>query len=119
MAHFFFSPPPVDLIFRRTSDISSRFFLALLCVPNFLLATFKARLSLPTFKSSVILFSYGAKPATSLIKLLTKNTLLLVFPLRSDGRGANSLLVTICPLFNPTKRPELGCFGAITSPQVQ
>ncbi|KAF9668377.1 hypothetical protein SADUNF_Sadunf15G0122300 [Salix dunnii] len=67
------------LILRRTLDISSRFFLALLCVPSFLLATFKARLSLPTLRSSVILFSYGAKPATSLIKLLTKRTLLLDF----------------------------------------
>uniref|UniRef100_A0A2P2KIU9 Uncharacterized protein MANES_06G149300 n=2 Tax=Rhizophora mucronata TaxID=61149 RepID=A0A2P2KIU9_RHIMU len=40
-------------------------------------------------------------------------------PLRSDGRGGKSLLVTMCPLFNPTKRPELGCFGAITSRQSQ
>jgi len=45
------------LILRRTLDISSRFLLALLCVPSFLLATFKARLSLPTLRSSVILFS--------------------------------------------------------------
>lgn len=35
-------------------------------------------------------------------------------PLRADGRGANSLLVTTCPLFNPTAMPVLGCFGAIT-----
>lgn len=34
-------------------------------------------------------------------------------PLRSEGRGANSFLVTTWPLFNPTKRPVLGCFGAI------
>ncbi|MFS7969270.1 hypothetical protein Hanom_Chr09g00807201 [Helianthus anomalus] len=60
------------LILRRTLDISSLFFFALLWVPNFLLATFNARLSFPTFNSSVILFSYGANPATSRIKLLTK-----------------------------------------------
>jgi hypothetical protein len=35
-------------------------------------------------------------------------------PLRSEGRGANSFLVTTWPLFKPTKRPVLGCFGAIT-----
>lgn len=35
-------------------------------------------------------------------------------PLRSEGRGANSFLVTMWPLFNPTKRPVLGCFGAIS-----
>lgn len=34
-------------------------------------------------------------------------------PLRSEGRGANSFLVTIWPLFKPTKRPVFGCFGAI------
>lgn len=68
-----------NLIFRSTLDISSRFFLALLWVPNLLFATFNALLSLPTFKSSVILFSQGAKPATSRIIFLTKCTLLLVF----------------------------------------
>ena len=35
-------------------------------------------------------------------------------PLRSEGRGANSFLVTMWPLFKPTKRPVFGCFGAIT-----
>lgn len=45
------------LILRRTLDISSRFFFALLWVPNFLLATFSARLSFPTLRSSVIRFS--------------------------------------------------------------
>ena len=45
------------LILRRTLDISSLFRLALLWVPNFLLATLRALLSLPTLRSSVILFS--------------------------------------------------------------
>jgi len=35
-------------------------------------------------------------------------------PLRSEGRGANSFLVTMWPLFAPTQRPVFGCFGAIT-----
>lgn len=35
-------------------------------------------------------------------------------PLRAEGRGANSFLVTMWPLFNPTNRPVLGCLGAIS-----
>jgi hypothetical protein len=35
-------------------------------------------------------------------------------PLRSEGREANSFLVTTWPLLKPTKRPVFGCLGAIT-----
>lgn len=38
-------------------------------------------------------------------------------PFLSDGRGATSRLVTMCPLFNPTNRPLLAIGGAITYTQ--
>jgi hypothetical protein len=34
--------------------------------------------------------------------------------LRAEGLRGNSFLVTMWPLFNPTKRPVLGCLGAIS-----
>ena len=35
-------------------------------------------------------------------------------PLRWDGRGGSSRLVTTWPLLMPTKRPDLGCVGAMS-----
>lgn len=37
-------------------------------------------------------------------------------PLRSDGRGGSSRLVTTWPLLMPTKSPDFGCDGAIGEP---
>lgn len=38
----------------------------------------------------------------------------MLTPILLDGLGANSFLVTIWPLFKPTKIPLLGGFGAIS-----
>lgn len=39
-------------------------------------------------------------------------------PLRELGRGANSRLVTTCPLFNPTNKPVFTCGVAIFTGKV-
>ena len=53
-------------------------------VRAFFLATFSARLSLPTFSSSITRFSYGAKPATSRI---SSRTIFTRFPSRCGARA--------------------------------
>ncbi len=94
-AHYFFlSAPPVARILRRTVVISSLLRLARKWVPSFFLATLSARLSFPTLSSSVILFSYGANPTTSLISLRTSDVRLPSFPLLADGLLAISRFVT-------------------------
>lgn len=55
--YFFFSAWPPARILRNTVVISSLLRLARKWVPSFLLATLRARLSLPTFNNSVIRFS--------------------------------------------------------------
>merc|ERR1719195_2378893 len=58
---FFFLAPsslsvPAVLALRSTPCISSRFFLARVCVPSLFLATFNALLSFPTLSNSTTLF---------------------------------------------------------------
>merc|ERR1719360_463805 len=54
-----------------TFCISSLFFLPPLCLPRRFFKNFKQRFSLPILSNSWALFSYGAKPTTSLIRALT------------------------------------------------
>lgn len=75
--------------------ISSTLAKALFWVPNLFLANFLALFSPEFLIKSTTLLSYGAKPATSLIKDLTKVVLLDLEPFLYDCLGATALASTL------------------------
>merc|ERR1719473_437383 len=96
------------LISWTANAISSRFFLPRLWVPRRFLANFNARFCVaaePILISSIILRSYGAKPATSRITSRIMPTRSDLWPLRWLGLTGSALFVTICPLLSPAAYP--------------
>merc|ERR1719329_1751533 len=98
---------------EMASPISSLFFLPRLWVPRRFLASFNERFWVPAepiFSSSIMRFSYGAKPTTSRITSRMTLTRLLHF-LRLTGLGGRDRLVTMNPLLSPAARPLAASFA--------
>merc|ERR1719347_436699 len=79
----------------KTPCISSLFFLARSWDPILFLRNFKHLFSLPILSNSWALLSYGANPATSLIRSLTNLLCLVCFPLVLLGLALSVLAVVL------------------------